>query len=320
MKSSCRDCGGAVEVVLGAVVDVVRGDVEGGGDGILVDIGLHNAAEVGGDELMRAAVFADERGLPGEEVGDAHLLPAGPLQLIAGALGVVAGGHVFPAVDVFAPVIHEPGFVEGVGGAELLLEVIDEAGVDVVIGGAVGGGLVVNLPADDVGVVFIVGDEIADEALAVVAVGGVLDVHVLAHAVKGLAAAEFAYEDLRVLMVEPGGDVVGGRAEDDFDAGFGHGIDDAIHPCVFKAAVFGLPEAPGGFAHAHDVEACGLHHGYVLIEAVVGLVLAVIGGAVEDLRDVGRDGGWRVRGLRGGGEEEAGQQDEGTEASRGEAS
>ncbi len=122
-----RGLPGSVHVVLRAVVDVGGDDVEGLGDLDFVDVGVHHGAEVLGDELIGAAICADQRGLPGEEVGDAHLLPARPLQLVAGAGGAVAGGHVFPVVDVLAPVVEEPGFVERVGGAELLLEVVDEA-------------------------------------------------------------------------------------------------------------------------------------------------------------------------------------------------
>ena len=262
-----------------------------------VDVGMHGSGEVLRDELVGAAVFADERGLPGEEVGDAHLLPARPLELVSGADGAVAGGHVLPAVDVLAPVVEAPGFVEGVGGAELLLEVIDEADEDVVVGGVVGVGFVVDLPADDGGVVAVVLDHVADEALGVVAIDGAVDVHVLAHAVEGFGAAKRAGEDFGMRVVQPGGDGVGGRAHDDLDAGLAHGIDDAVHPGVFEVAVFRLPEAPGGFAHAHDGEAGLLHQGDVFVEALVGVVFAVVGGAVKDGGEVRRlrEAGARLR-------------------------
>jgi hypothetical protein len=63
-------------------------------------------------------------------------------------------------------------------------------------------------------------------------------------------------------------------------------------------AVFGLPEAPGGLAHADDADACVLHEGDVFFEAaglqVGGHVLVVIGCAVEDVLE--------NRGLAGGGD------------------
>jgi hypothetical protein len=61
----------AVVVILGAVVDVVGGDVKEGGNGLFVDVALHHAAVVGGDELARGGALADEAGLPAEEVGHA---------------------------------------------------------------------------------------------------------------------------------------------------------------------------------------------------------------------------------------------------------
>jgi hypothetical protein len=54
-------------------------------------------------------------------------------------------------------------------------------------------------------------------------------------------------------------------------------------------AVFGLPEAPSGFAHADDVEAGVLHKGDVFRETyILGVgrvlrhVLVVVSSAVED--------------------------------------
>ena len=88
-----------------------------------------------------------------------------------------------------------------------------------------------------------------------------------------------------MLVGHPRGNGVGRRAEDDLDAGLAHGIDDAIHPRVIELAVFGLPEAPCGLAHANDVEAGGLHEGDIFFEAgslVARHVLVVVGGAVEN--------------------------------------
>ena len=78
------------------------------------------------------------------------------------------------------------------------------------------------------------------------------------------------------------------RTEDDFDASLAHGVHDAIHPGVVELAVFGLPEAPGGLAHAHNVEAGGLHERNILfkpdalgIGRVLRHVLVVVGDSVE---------------------------------------
>ena len=180
---------GAVEVVLRAVVDVVGGNVEGRGDGLFVHVVAHHAAVVGGDELAGRGALAHQRGLPVEKVGDAHLAPARPLQLVAGALRAVAGGQVFPGVQVLAPVVEEPGLAERFGRDEFLFKIMLKADEDVGIGGVVAGGFVVELPADDGGVVFVVGDDVADEPLGIEAVGGRVGVHVLAHAVGVRSAA-----------------------------------------------------------------------------------------------------------------------------------
>ena len=75
-----------------------------------------------------------------------------------------------------------------------------------------------------------------------------------------------------MLVGHPCGNGIGGRAEDHLDAGLAHGVDDAIHPRIVELAVFGLPQAPGGLAHADHVQARGLHQGNVLVQAS-GLVI-----------------------------------------------
>ena len=298
----------SVVVVLGAVVDVVGRDVEEAGNRLFVDVALHHAAIVGGDKLARRGALAHQPGLPVEEVGHAHLAPARPLQFVAGALRALAGGQVFPGVQVLAPVVQEPGFAEGLRRAEFLFEVVLEADEDVAIGGVVAGGFIVELPADDGGVVFIVRDDVADEPLGVEAVSGRIGVHVLPHAVgaghgRAAVGTESIREDLRVLMGHPHRDGIRGRAEDDLDAGLAHSVDDAIHPPIVEVAVFGLPQAPGGLAHAHDVEARGLHQGDIFVETgglVTGHVLVVVSDAVEHSGEAeigARAWSWILRGL-----------------------
>jgi len=163
--------------------------------------------------------------------------------------------------------------------------VVDEACEDIGIVGSVRAGLVVDLPADDGGVVLVVLGEVGDDALGVEAELGVVGVHILAHPVADFAAAEVAGVELGVRLGHPGGHGVGGRAHDDLDAGLAHGVDDAVHPGVFEVAVGGLPEAPGGLAHADDGDAGVLHQRDVLFKAagleVGGHVLVVVGRAIE---------------------------------------
>ena len=87
-----------------------------------------------------------------------------------------------------------------------------------------------------------------------------------------------------MLVRHPRGNRIGGRTEDDLDAGLAHRVHDAVHPRVLELTVFRLPQAPGGLAHADHVEAGGLHQGDILFEAgglIAGHVLVVVGGAVE---------------------------------------
>src|SRR5258708_16054856 len=104
------------------MVWVVRDDIENLCDLWLVDVEAHHGAEVLRDELIGPAMCAHERGLPGEKVGDAILLKTRPLQLVAGASGIVAGGHVGPVIHVLSPVVQEPSLVQRLSAAELLLQ------------------------------------------------------------------------------------------------------------------------------------------------------------------------------------------------------
>ena len=70
-----------------------------------------------------------------------------------------------------------------------------------------------------------------------------------------------------MLVGHPGGNGIGGRAQDHLDAGLAHGVDHAVHPGVVELAVLRLPQAPGGLAHADHVEAGGLHQGHIFFQA-----------------------------------------------------
>ena len=201
-------------------------------------------AVVLGHELVRAPGFADQRSLKGEKVGNPHLLPARPLKFVTGAGGIVAGRHVGPVVDVLAPVVKEPGLVERVRGAELFLQVVDEAVEDIVIGSAVGASLVIDLPADDRGIVFVVRHQVGNDALGIEAEFRIVGVHVLAHAVAHRSAAQRAGVELGMGLGHPGRHGISGRAHDDLDPGLAHGIDYAVHPGVFEDSICRLPKAP----------------------------------------------------------------------------
>jgi hypothetical protein len=89
-----------------------------------------------------------------------------------------------------------------------------------------------------------------------------------------------------VLVRHPGGHGVCRGSQDDLDAGLAQRVDDSIHPCIFEVTVGGLPEAPGGFAHADDADACQLHQGDILLQPawlqIDWHVFVVISGSIED--------------------------------------
>jgi hypothetical protein len=120
-------------------------------------------------------------------------------------------------------------------------QIFGEADLHVEVGGAGGGSFVVDLIADDGGIVFVVLENFADHALAVEAIGGIGEVGILAQAVVKILAAEPGDDDLGMLLIHPRGNGVGRRAQDHFNSGGVHFLDNAIHPRVFETSIFRLP-------------------------------------------------------------------------------
>jgi len=281
----------AGQVVLGGVVDVHAGDVHGGRGLEVVDGRLHAVGvsapfevEVVGDELVVMRVFAHDVGLPLQE--GAHLVAAELVEFAAQGL-VDGGGHVrevLPGVDAVGPVVEAEVVVELVQIAvELLPQVLDEQALHVLGDGIVVFRLVVHLVADDGRMVGDVGDELADHAFAVEAVGGVDDVHDLACAVFALAARGDR-EHARVEFDEPAGHRVG--ADDDVDAGAVGCVERAVHVGEVEYARLRFAGAPCGFGDADDVQSRSLHHRHVLIDAVNALhheIFVVICGAEQNV-------------------------------------
>ena len=83
--------------------------------------------------------------------------------------------------------------------AELVAQVIQETHENVAVRGAISRRLVVELPADHRGIVFVVFHHIANHAFAIKAVNGTIRVHVLAHAVEGLGPAQRPRQNFRML-------------------------------------------------------------------------------------------------------------------------
>ena len=121
---------------------------------------------------------------------------------------------------------------------------IDKAVEDIFIGSAVGAGFVIDLPADDCRIVFVVLDQVGNDARGVEAELRIVGVHVLAHAVADRSPAQRAGENLRMALGHPGWHGVSGRAHDDLDPGLVHGFDHMVHPGVLEVPIGGLPKTP----------------------------------------------------------------------------
>src|ERR1017187_6513655 len=82
----------AVVMILSWVIDIVGRDIEAAGDGLFIHIVAHHAAVVRRDKLPWGRALPDKGRLPVKEVGNSHLTPACPFQLVAGRDGAIALG------------------------------------------------------------------------------------------------------------------------------------------------------------------------------------------------------------------------------------
>ena len=168
--------------------------------------------------------------------------------------------------------------------AELAPQVFDEQGLHVRADRIVVLGFVVHLIADDGGMAGHMRDKFADHALAVIAVGGVDDVHDLARAV--LAGAGRGHgQYVRMHADQPGRHRVGGRAHDDGDAVAFGGVQRAVHVAEVEDAGLRFAGTPRGFGDADHVDAGGVHHPHVGFDAVRALrhVFVVVCRAEQDM-------------------------------------
>ena len=275
-------------------------------------VAVEEAHHVGGDELAVVRVGADDVELiflvaaPG--VGD-EALPAEE------ETGVAAGGFdrdLRPVVVGFAPVGGGPFVVEVVEGAVAGFEPVVEAGL---VGGAVGfvGVFVVDLPADDVGIVAEAFGELLGHGAGKLTIFRVGPVELLAVAVLVGAAVFFNAEGFGILGGEPGGRRGGGRSDDDGDVVTGSCVNRALKPVEIVLAFGGFEFGPGEFADADEADVGGFHEGEVGVPAGFGPLLGIPGGAEVECWGIGdRRGGWGL-GAEDGGEKNGGGEGQGKE-------
>ena len=165
------------------------------------------------------------------------------------------------------------------------------------------GVFVVELPADDVGVVAEVEGHLLGDVVGELAVFGIGEGELLAIAVLGALAVLIDAQGLGIFGGEPRGRRGGGRAEDDADVMFGGEGDGAVEPAEVVVALGRFHGAPGKFADAHDVDVGGFHEREVFVPLRLGPLLGIPGGAEEQRRLIGVVGGLGVN-LRHGRDEE----------------
>ncbi len=273
-------------------------------DGVLVEA-VEPAHGVGGDELARVSVGANRRNLvdrvalPG--LADETL----PVEEEGGIFVILTDGDFVEVVVGLGPVGGSPLLVQVRDGAVLLLQ----PGVELPLGGGAEIGLgifVVELPADDVGIMAKVNRHLLGNVMSELTVFGICKGELLAVAVFGAAAVFIDAEGLRIFCREPCGRRGGGRAEDDNDVVFCGEGDGAIEPGKLVVAFGGLHGAPRKLADADEVDVGGFHAGEVGIPLRFGPLLGIPGGTEEEGRLVGIIGGLGAE-VRGGAEGERGE-------------
>ena len=237
--------------------------------------------EVLRQELVGPRVTADDSSLPCEIVGDESALELGKGGGQAGVDGAVDGGEIGPVIDAVAPVVEAKLLVHRGEIGVSLPHPLHKGRLHVRAAGVVGFGFVVELIADDGGVVLHMIDQRNDDLLGCGAEGGIGDVHVLATAVFG-GAFRRDDEDVRMLARQPCGNGIGWRSDDDPDACFIHRGEDAVDVAEIEDARFRFKCAPCGFRDAHDGDAGSFHHANVFVQPIVRGVLLVVGGTEED--------------------------------------
>ena len=143
--------------------------------------------------------------------------------------------------------------------------------------------LVVDLPADDVGIVLEVLGHLLDDALGKAAVDGRVVAVLAAGLVVDGAAIRIDRQHLGISAGQPLGRSGGGRAQDGLDAVARQDGDGAVEQAEVEGALLGLHQVPGEFAHAHDVDAGILHQARIPVPVAFGPLLGVVGDAEQEV-------------------------------------
>lgn len=280
---------GEQEAVLHVVVRVAGGDVEPGGQLVVLN-SLAGVRDAGGDELLGADVLAHDVRLPADELGDLAGLELPPGDVVLRLDVAVGRPQVCPRRQAVGPIRQAPLAVEGLDVPVLVAQMVDEALEDTLVVEEMQARLVVDLPADDRRVVGVPGDHLADDPLGVEAEGWVGEVHLLAGAPAEALSGGVLPGDLRVLTGQPRRHRVRRCADDDGDAALVGAVEDRLEPVEVEAPVVRLPGRPDRFADPDHGEVRRGHQVEVGLELFVGpqfgivrgRVLVVVRGAEQD--------------------------------------
>jgi hypothetical protein len=223
------------EAILHSVVGVARCDIESVGQFVVVDRGA-SVVDAGGHELVRAGVFADDCGLPADELGDLPGLELPPGDVVLGLEVAVGRPQVRPRRQPMRPVDQAPLAVEGIHVAVLLAQMVDEALEDAAVVQEFRAGFVVDLEAEYGRVSGVPGGDLPDHPFGVEPEGGVGEVDLLAGAPADAFTRTSFARDLRVEAGEPRRYGVRRGAEDDADT-TGVGTVEHRLGCVSKVLV-----------------------------------------------------------------------------------
>jgi predicted dehydrogenase len=233
--------------------------------------------DAGRDELVGRGVVAHDADLPLDVLGRALGVEAPPGEVVLRHVVAVGDPQLVDVGEPVRPVREVPGVVDDVDRAVPGEQPALEVGEDVRVVRHLVAGLVVDLVADDGGVVGVLRDDRADDALGVLAEHRVRGVGLLSRPPgRRLARAELA-RDLRVRDHQPRRDRVGGRAEDDIDPHPVSGVERRPEPLELELAVSRFPGAPDRFADPDETEARLFHQAQVLVDPVDVEVLGVVG-------------------------------------------
>ncbi len=191
--------------------------------------------------------------------------------------------NLAPVENGFAPVGGGPARIQIVERAVTRLEPLLELRLGIGIERDVGI-LIVDLPAQHVGIVSETLGQLFGDFARKFAIFGIGEVELLPISVFGAVAFFVDPQRLGIFLRKPGRRGRGGSANHAVDAVFRGSSDGPIQPVEIVLTFAGLHAAPGKFAHAHHVDSGLLHQSEVGVPSRLWPLFRVPGGSHHDGR------------------------------------